>query len=57
MTPAAQRRRNIVLAWGLFGASVALAASVFAWRLSHNQTAIPQGSAYAQSYYPVQGVR
>lgn len=56
-TARTQRRRNLALAWGLFGGALMLAASVFVWRLSHHQTAIPQGSAYAQSYHPVQNGR
>lgn len=44
------RRRNLVLAVALLVFAFALAASVFVWRYTHNQPAIPQGGSYGQTY-------
>jgi len=44
------RRRNLVLAWVLVAFAFSVAASVFVWRYSHNQPAIPQGGSYGQTY-------
>lgn len=50
-TQAAQlRRRNIALALGLAAFALMLSASVFVWRYSHNQPAIPQGGTYGATY-------
>lgn len=44
------RRRNVVLAWVLAAFALSLSASVFIWRYSHNQPAIPQGGSYGATY-------
>jgi hypothetical protein len=44
------RRRNILLAVGLVVFALSVAISVFVWRYSHHQPAIPQGGSYGQSY-------
>ena len=44
------RRRNLALAAALLVFAFALAASVFVWRYSHNQPAIPQGGSYGATY-------
>jgi hypothetical protein len=49
LTPA-QNRKNAVLGAVLLVFACGLAASVFLWRYSHNQTAIPQGGSYGQTY-------
>lgn len=49
ITPAL-RRRNLLLALGLVVFAFCVAASVFVWRYSHNQPAIPQGGSYGATY-------
>ncbi|RYG59801.1 MAG: hypothetical protein EON60_09305 [Alphaproteobacteria bacterium] len=44
------RRRNILLAVGLLVFAFSLATTVFVWRYSHHQPAIPQGGSYGQTY-------
>ncbi|RYG59913.1 MAG: hypothetical protein EON60_08995 [Alphaproteobacteria bacterium] len=44
------RRRNIMLAVALLVFAFSLAATVFVWRYSHHQPAIPQGGSYGQTY-------
>ncbi len=44
------RRRNIMLAIGLLVFAFTLATTVFIWRYSHHQPAIPQGGSYGQTY-------
>lgn len=46
----ALHRKNIALAVGLATFAFTLAGTVFVWRYSHNQTAIPQGGTYEQTY-------
>lgn len=45
------RRRNILLAVGLLVFAFTLAVTVFVWRYSHHQPAIPQGGSYGQTYH------
>lgn len=44
------RRRNLITAFILAAFAFCLATSVFVWRYSHNQTAIPQGGSYGAIY-------
>lgn len=48
--PASLRRKNILLAWLLALIGFGFAASVFAWRYQHGQSALPQGGTYGSSY-------
>ncbi len=49
LTPAL-RRRNLMLALGLVVFAISVATSVFVWRYSHHQPAIPQGGSYGATY-------
>ena len=44
------RRRNVITAWLLVFFAFSVAASVFIYRYSHNQPAIPQGGSYGATY-------
>lgn len=49
LTPAL-RRRNLLTALALVAFAFTVASSVFVWRYSHNQPAIPQGGSYGATY-------